>query len=639
MGLPDIVDGNFRGYNVQGGVAGAVVVYDGGTQSWFELSTIKAYVEPEQAQKPVRIEPFTVISKSEVQADSVIFWALNDMLIPMYVGENELEGKALSFKWLKLYGKRLSTALTDLDGLALPTLDGSFIHVTAKSEGEKDIDLILRAINIIINLSKTPEFDFMSNDFEEHTPVLRINSEGSDPKKKVEQNSDELTFGREGKDTDKSFTEKLSEELKGSILTGSHKFDRVDTHERNGKNISLSLIFKHETTGTNIFVEYEWDKENGVFNVTVAPKTSLIRSEPSFMVGWMDSPMKIGEIVGGIPKLYGSYRELHKTARDKKKTEGDSLLEGKYAQMISMELALSAFRHQSFTPEKRARRELLDLQARLSGLENEVRELVKKKGFTFESVEEHFNSLVAKYIAMQKDYLSASSRFASSAITGGSGYNERTQRKRRDSMDKKQREAQAYLEAIPNKIMKPVRKKAVEQGGGELAIAKKRLAKEKKSLSDMVAINKIARSKKLSFEEKVDQVMDFGLREETARESMGYTKVYSTSLLTNTRAKIKGLENTIARLEIVESGSALSDDDKTFNYGEVTIFFDTEIDRIQMSFDEKPDGKMIKALKSRGFRYSPTKDVWQRKITRNTVYAINQIFDLEPKLPFLEDIK
>lgn len=60
------------------------------------------------------------------------------------------------------------------------------------------------------------------------------------------------------------------------------------------------------------------------------------------------------------------------------------------------------------------------------------------------------------------------------------------------------------------------------------------------------------------------------------------------------------------------------------------IIINTEIDRIQIKHDQKPDQSVINELK-RGYNWSPSQKVWQRKLTDNALYATSRITGVEYK--------
>lgn len=58
----------------------------------------------------------------------------------------------------------------------------------------------------------------------------------------------------------------------------------------------------------------------------------------------------------------------------------------------------------------------------------------------------------------------------------------------------------------------------------------------------------------------------------------------------------------------------------------VRILQNTEENRLQIFFDGKPEREMIDTLKSRGFKWSPRNQCWQRQLTNNAVWALLAIF-------------
>ena len=56
----------------------------------------------------------------------------------------------------------------------------------------------------------------------------------------------------------------------------------------------------------------------------------------------------------------------------------------------------------------------------------------------------------------------------------------------------------------------------------------------------------------------------------------------------------------------------------------------TEANRLQIFFEEKPDEATRAELKSNSFRWSPTAEAWQRQLTYNAYFAANYIKSIQP---------
>ena len=134
----------------------------------------------------------------------------------------------------------------------------------------------------------------------------------------------------------------------------------------------------------------------------------------------------------------------------------------------------------------------------------------------------------------------------------------------------------------------------------------------------MKAFNKISLSKKLSNQEKLDQVKALNITSEVLR----YTENggFPSYKLTNNNAKIK---NAKARLESIKLNKSLDVADKI--YDGFRIVHNTDIQRIQFVFDDKPNADIISLLKSKSFRWSPREKAWQRQMTANTKSAVEKI--------------
>lgn len=65
-----------------------------------------------------------------------------------------------------------------------------------------------------------------------------------------------------------------------------------------------------------------------------------------------------------------------------------------------------------------------------------------------------------------------------------------------------------------------------------------------------------------------------------------------------------------------------------FDGGEAVA--NTDNNRLQLLFDEKPGAEQRTILKQNGFHWSPTEQAWQRQLTDNAIYACNRISFVQP---------
>ena len=74
----------------------------------------------------------------------------------------------------------------------------------------------------------------------------------------------------------------------------------------------------------------------------------------------------------------------------------------------------------------------------------------------------------------------------------------------------------------------------------------------------------------------------------------------------------------------LERMSKLNDVGYYFNDGEVK--FDKEDMRVKIYFDTIPNEETRKELKSHAFKWSPTNQAWQRKLTPDAIYTTKRMF-------------
>ena len=91
--------------------------------------------------------------------------------------------------------------------------------------------------------------------------------------------------------------------------------------------------------------------------------------------------------------------------------------------------------------------------------------------------------------------------------------------------------------------------------------------------------------------------------------------------LSNNNANIKRIRDRIARIEAEQTAPTIQG--WTFDGGEVVA--NREADRLQILFDEKPGEEQRARLKKAAFKWSPRFGAWQRQLTRNAVYAAQNV--------------
>ena len=93
----------------------------------------------------------------------------------------------------------------------------------------------------------------------------------------------------------------------------------------------------------------------------------------------------------------------------------------------------------------------------------------------------------------------------------------------------------------------------------------------------------------------------------------------------NNYAEIKRLEKRIAE---ISRNQDVGFSGWEFDGGRAEA--NTEMNRLQLFFDEKPNDSQRANLKANGFKWAPSQEAWQRQLTDNAIYAAGRLDFLKP---------
>jgi len=118
------------------------------------------------------------------------------------------------------------------------------------------------------------------------------------------------------------------------------------------------------------------------------------------------------------------------------------------------------------------------------------------------------------------------------------------------------------------------------------------------------------------------------LTEENARkidefieDKYSWCKVpYGSYTLQNNNANIKRLKDRLESLTAIKEKGTTERENDLFKVVE-----NTELMRLQLIFDGKPDEETRNILKSNGFKWSPKNMAWQRQLTDNAKYSLARV--------------
>ena len=115
--------------------------------------------------------------------------------------------------------------------------------------------------------------------------------------------------------------------------------------------------------------------------------------------------------------------------------------------------------------------------------------------------------------------------------------------------------------------------------------------------------------------------------DESVRQAYSWDKQpFPSYALTNNSAEIRRLKQRIEKLTVNQEVGFVG---WTFDGGEVVA--NSEENRLQILFDEKPDEQKRSALKGNGFKWLPSQGAWQRQLNDNAIYASSLMEFLRPE--------
>lgn len=190
----------------------------------------------------------------------------------------------------------------------------------------------------------------------------------------------------------------------------------------------------------------------------------------------------------------------------------------------------------------------------------------------------------------------------------------------------------------------------------ELSPEERKLNKLIKERDMMKDINKITRMK-ISDDEKIAKIMEFGIKQDTAytlatgEGTWDKRQGFAPYELTSVNNRIKTLQAKVdAMKKADEINNSLGGEDMVL--AGVSIILNKEADRIQLDFPSKPSRDVIAVLKKNGWKWSPSNQVWQRQLTENAMrnartmveaYADDEGIDMEdesqPSKPIADEAK
>lgn len=281
------------------------------------------------------------------------------------------------------------------------------------------------------------------------------------------------------------------------------------------------------------------------------------------------------------------------------------------------ELAYRSFYWTSFSPDKRGQQCIKEHEDQLND--------------DLQTIPENEHSrYITTYKKLFSSWLHAHSNCASSAVTGGSGFNVRRAEKANNREHARLTEFSEWRE----KALKAIAKRIEDSKPESEKRNENWIYLEKDILHSAAVIHGINTgvergcSKALfvsSIYNKVETYAKKGEIEIVQQAINTIRKINETMsvVITERHKFFKLIELAESKKEKKETNSERDNSELSFPNGKIVQNW--KEDRIQFYFDSKPDRDTIDILKKKAFKWSPTNVAWQRQNTNNALQATKEI--------------
>jgi hypothetical protein len=301
------------------------------------------------------------------------------------------------------------------------------------------------------------------------------------------------------------------------------------------------------------------------------------------------------------------------------------------AEDIPTETARRAYMGISFDPEKRAKEEQKSYVDQVNKVIDEMSPLAKndeQKKILKDQITSYKIGLAEK----TKAYLAASSRTMSSMITGPAKFPVERNRKAMDIADKRMGELITWDKKVQETI-----KKAILGARTPEEFQSDKFKRIKKTLDDNIAtIIGLDTGKLTGYNRALFVNSMKGFIERMAKNGQVDDVRMALDYIRDVQAKLKkpifaernvvwDALNNAEKVAQAKETKKQTGEVELATYPGAKIVNNNDIDRIQITMDEKPSQEVMDALKKEGWHWSPANSSWQRKNTPQAVYSAQNI--------------
>lgn len=207
-------------------------------------------------------------------------------------------------------------------------------------------------------------------------------------------------------------------------------------------------------------------------------------------------------------------------------------------------------------------------------------------------------------------------------ICGPANFPVKKKEKQNAAFDRNHKEFQE-IQKMLNRIQSVGNGKSIIKSGDSDAVERleKKLDGLKEAQKRMKAANAYYRKNKtLDGCPALTQEQIDNLKTEMQKDWHYEDKPFATYQLSNNNAEIHRVEGRLKKLRTAKTEGNTESENEHFRTVE-----NTEIMRLQLFFDGKPETEVRDILKKNGFRWSPKNDCWQRQLTDNARYSLERV--------------
>lgn len=285
------------------------------------------------------------------------------------------------------------------------------------------------------------------------------------------------------------------------------------------------------------------------------------------------------------------------------------------------EKAYDAYRWSSFDPDVRGETDIMQYEKLL---QEDLLQIPEEKQ------EEYIAAYKQKFCAL----LGSLSNCASTMITGSANFNHKRNEKANRSYDNKYNDFQEWRNRFISAMQRMRKAARSEEEKQEEAWdrLKQDIAGSAKTIHEIDTGKARGYNRALFVSSILNKVGTFANRGEVeiVQRAVDFITEYNFSVkkpVITARNKFFQLPEIAQRirekLQVVKEQES-----KEMKFEGGTLVWNYEEDRLQILFDEIPEERKRKELKSSGFHWSPRNKTWQRQLTSNAIYAAKRVLNL-----------